>query len=320
MKMIKIKLIVLLILFNDVLYSQKTLNPIIYVYDTIRIHDTIRIRRPRMSEKLPLHWVEKSLEIPPKTATFSNQSILSSKQLFVPKQNNKMKKNILWAMMLWTLPDLVAQNHWNLAIGGGAHQMKVGNRPLTYIDGDEPVVHFTNPTSHLQVGINWFRYAFNKQFIYGAGLDYHHMFANHFQPVEAYSLYERAQFFKFNWSLWSLPIYAQWNAKFVKPLLGVVLDYKNVSDEWTPTPTPIYFIGTMRIPNSPKPNKELKLSFLAGAEVPLSKKYAVRLNYVHELLGSERWAISWDESYEASNFKIKNDRFELTLVTHLNEW
>ncbi|MEY4934451.1 MAG: hypothetical protein RIS64_810, partial [Bacteroidota bacterium] len=57
--MIKIKLIVILMLFKVALQGQQTFNKIIYVYDTIIIHDTIRIRKPRIIEKLPIFFVGK---------------------------------------------------------------------------------------------------------------------------------------------------------------------------------------------------------------------------------------------------------------------
>jgi hypothetical protein len=44
------------------------------------------------------------------------------------------------------------------------------------------------------------------------------------------------------------------------------------------------------------------------------------LNYVHQLLGNERWAVRWDEPYAASDYKIKNYRLEFTFVAHLKEF
>jgi hypothetical protein len=84
--MIKIKLVLILLMLDVILYGQKTFNPIIYVYDTIIIHDTIRIKKPRLIENLPLLFAKKSFEIPPSTATFSTKSIFISKQLLVPKK------------------------------------------------------------------------------------------------------------------------------------------------------------------------------------------------------------------------------------------
>jgi hypothetical protein len=52
----------------------------------------IRIRKPRILEKLPTLFVEKTLDMPPKTATFSTKSILSSKPLFVPKKKEYDEK------------------------------------------------------------------------------------------------------------------------------------------------------------------------------------------------------------------------------------
>jgi hypothetical protein len=266
--------------------------------------------------------VGKMLEIPPRTATFSTKNILVSKQLLVPKQKNKMKKNILWAMMLWTLPDLLAQTHLNLTIGGGAHEMLVGDR---IIESNKrlTVNRLTPPAAHAQIGVNLFRYGLKKQLIYGIGLDYHYMFLSDFQAIETFYLYSRPQSSASNYSLWSLPMYVQWNAKYVKPLLGLTLDYKSLSDtpydRYWASGCIDYIAGTI-IPNEPKLVADVKLSFLAGLEWSISNKYSVRLNYVHQLLGNERWAVRWDESYSQSDYKIKNYRLEFTFVAHLKEF
>ncbi len=328
--MIKIKLIVVLWIFNVALYGQQTLNPIIYVYDTIIIHDTIRIRKPRVLEKLPTLFVEKTLEMPPKTATFSTKSILLSKPLVVSKQKNKnnMKKNVLWAMMLWTLPDLWAQTHLNLTMGGGMHQRLVGTQ-IEDLRAEsfkiKNVKDVAPLAAHLQMGLHVFRYTRNKQFIYGAGLDYHRMFSTDYYrpPILVYVFHvNEPALNSSNYSLWSLPIYAKWNAKYAKPLLGITLDYKQLSENWTLNYSGgcIDWLNGTIFPDKPKPVRDIKLSLLAGIEIPISSNYAFQLNYVHQLLGKERWAIRWDEPYAASDYKIKNYRFEFTFVAHLKEF
>jgi hypothetical protein len=324
--MIKIKLIVVLLGFNVVLYGQKTLSPILYVYDTIIIHDTIRIKKPRLVQKLPTLLVEKPFEMPPTTATFSTKSIIHSKQLLVPKKK-EMKKNILWAMMLWTLPDLWSQNHINLTIGGGVHEIEAGYRvrDLQATTYTENAVNRLMPLSpHLQMGVHLFRYALKKQLIYGMGLDYQYMFSTQYQTTERFyfsdPLYVRRERFYYNSNLWSLPIYAQWNTKFVKPLLGVILDYQQLSTNWDPWLIQICDLPELVIPNAPKPVTDLKLSLQAGLEMPLSNKYAIRLNYVHPLLSNERWAVRWNESYEKSDYKVRKYRLDLTFVLHLKEF
>jgi hypothetical protein len=221
-------------------------------------------------------------------------------------------------MMLWTLPDLLAQTHLNLTIGGGAHEMMVGDR---IIESNEllTVYRLTPPAAHAQVGVNLFRYGLKKQLIYGIGLDLHYMYSTDIQFINSIYTYSRLQDFERNYALWSLPIYAQWNAKYVKPLLGLALDYKYISANWQGS---IFAVCGDYLFAPPKQESvtDMKLSLLAGLEWPISNKYAVRLNYVHQLFGNERWAVSWDEPYSESHYKVKNYRLELTFVTHLREF
>jgi hypothetical protein len=312
---LKTTLIVLILMGNQCGIAQTT-PQIRYIYDTIVLRDTIRIRKFKFKEisPLPIKMSENALQSTQNTATFLPKRILQANQYLLHQQKKKvtMKKNAFWAMLLWNLPNLMAQNHVNLSVGSGVHL-------FTAQDGDQ--TYMSNPNAHFQIGLSTYRQAFNGRFNYGAGLNYHYMLASGFSlsPLSLNPMFSRIYGFTRveadytrNFSTLSLPVYLQWNLKYVKPILGVAYEYKKIPIQLTSNQNVLIEGYT----DKPKlASYTHKLSFWGGVEVPLSETYSIRLNYVQEMLGNERAVLN------APSFSgIKNYRFDLTFVAHLSEF
>jgi hypothetical protein len=215
-----------------------------------------------------------------------------------------MKKSLLIAVTCCFLPHLRAQTQLNLTVGGGMYVVTAANT-------------LSLPAMHWQIGANLSRQAFEKKWTLGMSFDYHRMcWADLVLPTPTQGSYfmmlRGAKNFTALYNIWSLPIYAQWNAYKLKPMLGLAFEYKNARSQNWELNVNSDFDGT----KYQRYISDFKMSLWTGIEFPWARNRVIRLNYIHEIIGNEPVR----QPYATPEYhKVRNYRFDLTVVTGLGK-